>query len=199
MLSSFSAEARSQISVLSSFSAEARNGLGFGFAVYITQLGVEFFFLFSQQPPPETTSREPRRGNFFFFLFFPPPPPAESHGQPPFPERPTALFSDLDPPRPATTKERPTAWLSSQICPDRGQPPPRREARTTLPCRSQRSGGGGAFRSPRWFLVAEIWWFLVAEIWWFWLLRFPVVVVVAGGKELFVSLLFLVGNNDKGE
>uniref|UniRef100_A0A2N9GNI8 Uncharacterized protein n=1 Tax=Fagus sylvatica TaxID=28930 RepID=A0A2N9GNI8_FAGSY len=29
MLSSFSAEARSQISVLSSFSAEARNGLGF--------------------------------------------------------------------------------------------------------------------------------------------------------------------------
>jgi hypothetical protein len=77
--------------------------------------------------------------------------------------------------------------------------PPRREARTTLPCRSQRSGGGGAFRSPRWFLVAKIWWFLVAEIWWFWLLRFPVVVVVAGGKELFVSLLFLVGNNDKGE
>uniref|UniRef100_A0A2N9IZW9 4-coumarate--CoA ligase n=1 Tax=Fagus sylvatica TaxID=28930 RepID=A0A2N9IZW9_FAGSY len=54
--------------------------------------------------------------DFFFFLFFPPPPPAESHGQPPFPERPTALFSDLDPPRPATTKERPTAWLSSQIC-----------------------------------------------------------------------------------
>jgi hypothetical protein len=37
------------------------------------------------------------------------------------------------------------------------------------------------------FLVAEIWWFLVAKIWWFWLLRFPVVVVVAGGKELFVS------------
>uniref|UniRef100_A0A2N9IX10 Uncharacterized protein n=1 Tax=Fagus sylvatica TaxID=28930 RepID=A0A2N9IX10_FAGSY len=77
--------------------------------------------------------------------------------------------------------------LFSQIWTHRGQPPPRRdprrgsllrsvtteashhhaakhEPRTTLPCRSQRSGGGGAFRSPRWFLVAEIWWFLVAEI-----------------------------------
>jgi hypothetical protein len=66
--------------------------------------------------------------------------------------------------------ERPTAWLFSQICNHRGQPPPRRdphaghakhepprrEARATLPCRSQRSGGGGAFRSARWFLVAEI-------------------------------------------
>uniref|UniRef100_A0A2N9HLJ8 Uncharacterized protein n=1 Tax=Fagus sylvatica TaxID=28930 RepID=A0A2N9HLJ8_FAGSY len=71
-------------------------------------------------------------GVFFSFLFFPPPPPTESHGQPPFPET-HGFFSDLDPPTPATTKERPTAWLSSQICPDRGQPPPRREARTTVP------------------------------------------------------------------
>jgi hypothetical protein len=48
MLSSFSAEARSQISVLSSFSAEARNGLGFGFQK--TQLSKIFFLFFSQQP-----------------------------------------------------------------------------------------------------------------------------------------------------
>uniref|UniRef100_A0A2N9J4D9 Uncharacterized protein n=1 Tax=Fagus sylvatica TaxID=28930 RepID=A0A2N9J4D9_FAGSY len=90
-------------------------------------------------------------------------------------ERPTALFSDLDPPRPATTKERPTAWLSSQICNHRGQPPPRREARTTLPCRSQRSGGGGAFRSPRWFLVAEI-----CGGFWF---RSPRQLVIFGAKQ----------------
>ena len=53
-----------------------------------------------------------------------------------------------------------TAWLSSQICNHRGHTvkhgPPRREARTTLLCRSQRSGGGGAFRSSRWFLVVQI-------------------------------------------
>jgi hypothetical protein len=67
-----------------------------------------------------------------------------------------ALFSDLSRPRPATTTPRST------------------------------NHGGGAFRSPRWLLVVEICWFLVAEIWWFWLLRFPVVVVVAGGKKLFV-------------
>jgi hypothetical protein len=44
--------------------------------------------------------------------------------------------------------------------------PPRREARTILLCRSQRSGGGGAFRSPRWFLVAQIsggFWFRFAR------------------------------------
>uniref|UniRef100_A0A2N9GWK7 Uncharacterized protein n=1 Tax=Fagus sylvatica TaxID=28930 RepID=A0A2N9GWK7_FAGSY len=114
-----------------------------------------------------------------------------------------ALFSDLDPPRPVTTKERPTAWLSSQICNHRGQPPPRRdprrgsllrsvtteashhhaakhepprrEARTTLPCRSQRSGGGGAFRSPRWFLVAEI-----CGGFWF---RSPRQLVIFGAKQ----------------
>jgi hypothetical protein len=79
-------------------------------------------------------------------------------------------LADLDPPRPATTKERPTAWLSAQICNHRGHAvkhgPPRREARTTTPRRSQRSGGATTvvfgcwlFRSPRWF----------------WLFRFPVV------------------------
>ena len=71
----------------------------------------KIFFFFSQQPPPETTR----------------------HHQ----ERPTTLFSDLDPPRPATTKERPMAWLSSQICNHRGHAvkhgPPRREAQTTTP------------------------------------------------------------------
>jgi hypothetical protein len=91
---------------------------------------------------PETTaekfSKKPNSPKFFFFFFFSflssqPPPETTSHHQ----ERPTALFSDLDPPRRATTKERPTAWLSSQICNHRGHAvkhgPPRREARTTTP------------------------------------------------------------------
>uniref|UniRef100_A0A2N9GY76 Uncharacterized protein n=1 Tax=Fagus sylvatica TaxID=28930 RepID=A0A2N9GY76_FAGSY len=97
---------------------------------FVVDAGV--FFFFSQQPPPETTRRDPRLQNFFF-LFSAAPPETTSHHQ----ERPTDLFSDLDPPRPATTKERPTAWLSSQICNHRGHAvkhgPPRREARTTTP------------------------------------------------------------------
>uniref|UniRef100_A0A2N9FU66 Heptahelical transmembrane protein 1-like n=1 Tax=Fagus sylvatica TaxID=28930 RepID=A0A2N9FU66_FAGSY len=143
--------------------------------------GLAIFFFFSQQPPPETTS------NFFFFFSQQPPPETtsrETHGV-----------------RPATTKERPTVF--SQIWTHRGQPPPRRdprrgsllrsvtteashhhaakhepprrEARTTLPCRSQRSGGGGAFRSPRWFLVAEI-----CGGFWF---RSPRQLVIFGAKQ----------------
>uniref|UniRef100_A0A2N9E9S3 Uncharacterized protein n=1 Tax=Fagus sylvatica TaxID=28930 RepID=A0A2N9E9S3_FAGSY len=95
------------------------------------------------------------------------------------PERPTAVFSDLDPPRPATTKERPTAWLSSQICPDRGQPPPRREARTTVV--------GSDLHGGFWLLRFGGGW---SEIWWF----------GGGGWEGIVcQLVIFVGNNDKGE
>ena len=93
-----------------------------------------FFFLFSAATP-ETTSHHHERPTApnFFFLFSAAPLETTSHHQ----ERPTDLFSDLDPPRPATTKERPKAWLSSQICNHRGHAvkhrPPRREARTTTP------------------------------------------------------------------
>jgi hypothetical protein len=66
-------------------------------------------------PPPETETHgshhlkpRPTARLFFFFFSQQPPPETETHG--------VALFSDLDP--------------------RRGQPPPRREARTTLPCRS---------------------------------------------------------------
>uniref|UniRef100_A0A2N9HKI8 Uncharacterized protein n=1 Tax=Fagus sylvatica TaxID=28930 RepID=A0A2N9HKI8_FAGSY len=129
MLSSFSAEARSQISVLSSFSAEARNGLEtpawwwwLGVAISAWWwLGVVI--------------------SAWWWLG----------------------LADLDPPRPATTKERPTAWLSAQICNHRGHAvkhgPPRRD------------DPNGLEAPPRWFLVVGC-----SDLHGgFWLFRFPVV------------------------
>uniref|UniRef100_A0A2N9IZK1 Uncharacterized protein n=1 Tax=Fagus sylvatica TaxID=28930 RepID=A0A2N9IZK1_FAGSY len=87
------------------------------------------------------SSRDPRL-QIFFFLFSAAPPETTSHHQ----ERPTDLFSDLDPPRPATTKERPTAWLSAQICNHRGH---------------------AVKHGPRWFLVvlsSDFRWFFVVQI-----------------------------------
>uniref|UniRef100_A0A2N9J8X1 Uncharacterized protein n=1 Tax=Fagus sylvatica TaxID=28930 RepID=A0A2N9J8X1_FAGSY len=66
----------------------------------------------------------------------------ETHGVLVVTERPTAwLFSQILTTEASHHQGETHAWLSSQICPDRGQPPPRREARTTVVEPSDLHGG----------------------------------------------------------